>query len=70
MDWNFLLILGGSLLCVGLGMVAGYFAGKHNAYVEMLNDEIKQRVDGYRQQLEELKERSKNVGSDSDHRVG
>ncbi len=70
MDWQFLLILTVSLLVTGGAMAAGYWVGKHNAYVEMMNDEIKQRLDGYRERLDDLKERNKNVGSDPDHRIG
>lgn len=65
-DWNFLLILGGTLLLVAISMCGGYFVGKHNAYVEMMNDEMKQRVDDYRRQLRQL-ERNNSDCNHPDH---
>lgn len=63
-DWNFLLILAGSLL-IGVGaMATGYYAGKHNAYMEMLNAEIKDRHEHLAQKVERLKS---SDGSSSDH---
>lgn len=66
-DWNFLLILAGSLL-IGVGaMAAGYYAGKHNAYMEMLDAEIKDRHENMRRQVEEL---GNSDRSNSNHRIG
>lgn len=66
-DWQFLLILLGSLLVGGGAMAAGYYAGKHNAYMEMLNADIKDRHERLAQEVERLKS---SDGSSSDHRVG
>lgn len=66
-DWNFLLLLGGGLLIGGGAMAAGYFVGKHNAYVEMIKADIEDRHERLRQEVERLKSSDSN---NPDHRVG
>lgn len=67
MDWNFLLLLAGSFVIAGVAMAGGYFVGKHNAYVEMINDLHQQKLAELRRAVKELEERNMHVGSSSDH---
>lgn len=67
MDWNFLVLLMGTLLMVSVSMTLGYWVGVHNTYVKLVIADMKDRNEYNRQQLE----RMKNSDRDSpDRNVG